>query len=70
MLPEIKGNQKWTIKINWQQMVHKMKKNKTKTQHNMCWTPLCINKHKSRKYNISPPKTTGGNYKEEPNIFF
>ena len=24
----------------------KKKKNKTKTQHNMCWTPLCANKHK------------------------
>jgi len=22
-----------------------MKKNKTKTQHNMCWTTLCANKH-------------------------
>jgi len=20
--------------------------NKAKTQHNMCWTPLCANKHK------------------------
>ena len=26
--------------------VHKMKKNETKTQHNMCWTPLYANKHK------------------------
>ena len=26
---------------------HKTKKNKTKTEHmNMCWTPLCANKHK------------------------
>jgi len=23
--------------------------NKTKTQHNMCWTPLYANKHKYRK---------------------
>jgi len=22
------------------------KQNKTKTQHNVCWTPLCANKHK------------------------
>jgi len=22
------------------------KKNKTKPQHTMCWTPLCANKHK------------------------
>jgi hypothetical protein len=27
--------------------VHKTKKNKTKTQHNMCWTPLYANKHKN-----------------------
>ena len=25
---------------------HRTKKNKTKPQHNMCWTPLCVNKHK------------------------
>jgi len=25
-----------TIQRNWQHMVHKTKKNKTKTQHNMC----------------------------------
>ena len=30
---------------NWQHMVHKTKKNKAKTQHNMCWTPLYVNKH-------------------------
>ena len=23
--------------------------NKTKTKHNMCWTPLCVNKHTSRE---------------------
>ena len=22
------------------------RKTETKTQHNMCWTPLCVNKHK------------------------
>jgi len=32
--------------FNWQHMVHKTKKNKTKTQQNMCWTPLNANKHK------------------------
>jgi len=26
--------------------VHKTKKNKAKTPHNMSWTPLCANKHK------------------------
>ena len=28
--------------IIWQ---HKSNKNKTKTKHNMCWTPLCATKH-------------------------
>jgi hypothetical protein len=27
----------------------KAKKNKRKTQHNMCWTPIHTNKHKQRK---------------------
>ena len=27
-------------------MVYNTQKTKTKTQHNMCWTPLCANKHK------------------------
>ena len=35
-----KGNQKWTIQRNWQHRVDKTKKNKTKTKHKMCWTPL------------------------------
>jgi hypothetical protein len=35
-----RGNQKWTIQRNWQHMTDKTKKNKTKAQHNMCWTPL------------------------------
>jgi len=34
------GNQERTIQRNWQNWVHKTKINKTKTQHNMCWTPL------------------------------
>jgi hypothetical protein len=29
------GNEKWRIQRNWQHRVHKAKKNKTKTQHNM-----------------------------------
>ena len=36
---------KWTTQRNWQHMVHITKKKKTKTQHNMCWTPLYANKH-------------------------
>jgi hypothetical protein len=38
--------QKWTIQRYWQNKVHKTKKNKTKTLHNMCCTPLYTNKHK------------------------
>ena len=41
-----RGNQKWKIQRNWQHRVHKTEKNKTKTRHNMCWTPLYANKHK------------------------
>jgi len=41
-----RDNQKWTIQRNWQHRVHKRKKNKTKTQHTMCLTPLYANKHK------------------------
>ena len=37
-------NQKWTIQRNWQHRAHKTKKNKTKPQHNMCWTPLYAKK--------------------------
>ena len=37
------GNHKWTFQRNWQ---HKTKKNKTKPQHNIYWTPLCANRHK------------------------
>ena len=36
-------------------MAHKMKKNKTKTQHNIYWTPLYANKHKQRKQDMIPP---------------
>ena len=35
-----RGNQKWTIQRNWQQSAHKTKKNKIKTQRNICWTRL------------------------------
>jgi len=41
-----RGYHKWTIQRNLQHRMHKTKKNKTKTQHNMCWTPLCASKHK------------------------
>ena len=41
-----RGNQKRTIQRNRKQRVHEAKKHKTKTQHNMCWTPLYAAKHK------------------------
>ena len=60
-----RGKQKRTIERNWQHWVHKTKKNKIKTQHNMCWTPLYTN-------NINKTwallQITGG--KDEPNIVF
>ena len=40
-----KSNGKSTIQRNWHNRVHKTMKTKTKTQHNMCWTPLYANKH-------------------------
>jgi len=40
------GNHKWTIQRNWQHRIYKTKKNKTKTQQNMRWTPLYTNKHR------------------------
>jgi len=45
---------KWTIQRNWQHRAQKTKKNKTKTQHNMCGIPV--------------NKTTGS--KDEPNIIY
>ena len=40
---------------NWQHMAHKMKKNKAKTQHNMCETLPHASKHKQRKHDMIPP---------------
>jgi hypothetical protein len=50
---------------NWQ---YKTKKNKTKTKHNMCWTPLWAIKHKQCNKTWDLLQTTGG--KDEPNMFF
>ena len=36
-----RGNQKWTIQRNWQHREHKDEEK----QQNMCWIPLCTNKH-------------------------
>ena len=60
-----RGNQKWTIQRNWQHRVHKTKKDKTKTQHNICWTPLYPNNLNKTWALI---QTTRG--KDEPNIVF
>ena len=38
-------NTVWAIK-NGQSRETGNKTKKQKTQHNMCWTPLCTNKHK------------------------
>jgi len=44
-----RGNHKWTIQRNWQHMLYKTKKNKTKPQHNMSCTPLYASKHTQKK---------------------
>ena len=44
-----KGGGGGNKKKDWQPRVHKTKKNKTKTQHNMCGTQLYANKHKLRQ---------------------
>ena len=50
-----RGNQEWKSRETGNMgYVYKMKKNKTKTQHNMCQTPLYTNKHKKRKLGMSP----------------
>jgi len=38
-----RDNQKWTMQ---EKLATKRPKNQTKTQRNMCWTPLYVNKHK------------------------
>ena len=64
-----RGNQKWTIQRNWQHRVHNTKNNKTKTQHNVCWTPHYVNNTNNVfKITWSLLQTTGG--KDEPNIVF
>jgi hypothetical protein len=59
-----RDNQTWTIQRNWQHRVHKTKKNKAKTQHNICWTPLITNNVNNKTCALL--QKTGG--KEEPNI--
>ena len=59
-------NQKMTLKRNWPHWVHKTKKNKTKTQHNMCWTPLYATHTNNIDKTCALIQTTGG--KDEPNI--
>ena len=62
----IQLNKRKSIPRNWQQRVYKTKKNKSKTQHNMCWTPLCVSKHEERKQNMILPTNNWG--KDEPNL--
>ena len=45
MMAGKKPHYKWEINVREQYGVQKTKKNKTKTQHNVCWTPLYANKH-------------------------
>jgi hypothetical protein len=59
-----RGDKTWTIQRNWQHRVHKTKKNKAKTQHNICWTPLITNNVNNKTCALL--QKTGG--KEEPNI--
>jgi hypothetical protein len=66
-----RGNQKWIIQRYWQHRVHNKQdeENKTKTQPNKCWTPLCANKNTNnvnRTWAII--LTTGG--KDELNHHF
>ena len=52
-----RGNLKWTIQRNWQHhWVHSTKKNKRKTQHNMCWTLLCaqLTSSQTMKVKVGP----------------
>ena len=58
------GNQKWTIQRNWQHRAHKMKKNKTKTRHNMCWTLLYTTITNNANKTWTLLQTTGG--QDEP----
>ena len=56
------GNLKWTIKRKWQHRAHKAKTSKAKTQHNMCWTPLCATKNTNNVNKTWPLlQTTGVN---------
>ena len=48
-----RGNHEWTFQRNCQHRVHKTKKSKSETQHNMFWTSLYTNKHQQRKYDLS-----------------
>jgi len=45
------GSQKGAIKRNWKHRAHKTKKNKKKTQHNMCWAPLFATTKTKQKTN-------------------
>jgi len=62
-------NTKGTIQRNLQHRLYQTKKIKTKTQHNICWTPLKkTNTNNVNKTSALPIQTTGG--RDEPNTMY
>ena len=47
------------VQKKWQHRVHKTKKNKAKTQHNICWTPLCANQQNNVNKTVALIQTNG-----------
>jgi hypothetical protein len=56
-------------KVQSRETANKMKENKAKTQHNMCWTPLCERKTKKPTNNVNKTYTLHQTIwgKDEPN---
>jgi len=61
-------HQKLNVQRNWQHRIYKAKTNKTKTQHNMCWTHYTQTNTNNVNKTWSLLQTTGG--KDEPNTVF
>jgi hypothetical protein len=51
---------KGAIQRNWQYRVQKTKTNKTKTQRNMCWTPLYVENTNNVNKTYALLQTNGG----------